>query len=71
MGQVGVGGELRWSYAGDIPFSASSLSARGFFERCVRPMPRNTFGALAIGLAAGAVVTQTVRDRASSGIDGY
>ncbi len=29
------------------------------------------FGALAIGLAAGAVVTQTVRDRASSGIDGY
>lgn len=33
-------------FHGDMPFSASSPSACGFFDRCVRFMPRNTFGAL-------------------------
>lgn len=28
-----------------IPISASSLIARPLLDRCVKPMPRNTFGA--------------------------
>ena len=31
---------------GAIPFSVSSFTTLAFLERCVSPMPRNTFGAL-------------------------
>jgi hypothetical protein len=30
-----------------MPLSVSSLIAFSFFDRCVNPMPRSTFGALA------------------------
>ncbi len=31
---------------GDMPLSASSLSACGFLDKCASPMPRSTLGAL-------------------------
>jgi hypothetical protein len=42
------GSRLRFpgSYSGAMPFSVSSSTARLFFDRCVNPMPRGTFGAL-------------------------
>jgi hypothetical protein len=37
---------VRKPQPGAIPFSVSSPIACAFLERCVNPMPRNTFGAL-------------------------
>src|SRR5450631_1452256 len=34
------------AHVGAMPLSVSSLIAVLFFDRCARPMPRNTFGAL-------------------------
>ena len=36
--------------SGAMPLSVSSLIAFSFFDRCASPMPRSTFGALAVAL---------------------